>query len=228
MNSTTNREQERLMREKELAFFGTVTASISHELNNAVATIEQTAGLLEDLTIDCAGSQPIEKEQVRKIAERIGKQTKRGAAIIKRLNAFAHSIDEPERELELNDIMGSVVELARRVADRKRIPLETHPGKGRLTIRNSPFRVQQALYLSIKAAVSITPEGNKVTLSAIEQDSTARILVESDCNPRPGEIDLSFLEILMGRIGGRIESTIKDSRVSIGLIFPPQNDILKQ
>lgn len=219
MSSMTNREQERILREKELAFFGAVTASISHDLNNAIATIEQTAGLLEDLIVDCANGQPIEKEQVQKIAERIGKQTKRGAMIIKRLNGFAHSVDEPELELELNDLIRTVIALAHHMADRKKIQLEPHPGEGRFTIKNNSFSVQQALYLSIREVVSVTPEGNKVTIAARQQDPTARISVESECNASPEAIDLSFLEMLMAQIGGEIESTIEKGWVSIRLIF---------
>ena len=181
----------------ELVFFGAVTASISHELNNAMATIEQTAGLLEDLAIDCASGEPVGQEQVKEIAARIGKQTIRGAAIIRRLNVFAHSTDDAERELELHDVMEAVVALAQRLADRSCVELEVRPRQSELRVRNDPFRIQQALYMAIREAVSAAPKGDTVRLSAVQQDATARILVESRCaGPLAG-----FIGAGMGALG---------------------------
>ncbi|MFH1724724.1 MAG: hypothetical protein ABII00_08890 [Elusimicrobiota bacterium] len=219
MSSSADPERTQLLRERELAFFGAVTASVSHDLNNTVATIEQTAGLLEDIILECAGSPTIDKQQAGRIAERIGRQSQRGAEIIRRLRAFAHSVDDPEREIELNEVVETVVALARRMADRKRIALERRSGQERLTIRNSAFRVQQALYISIQEAVTIAPEGGTVTLGTMRRDSTARICVEGACDTPGGELDLPFLNILMGQIGGEIEASVKDSRACIQLVF---------
>ena len=36
MSPMTDAEQERIFRDKELEFFGAVTASISHDMNNAI------------------------------------------------------------------------------------------------------------------------------------------------------------------------------------------------
>ena len=36
-------------RQNGFAFFGAITASLSHELNNVLATIKELSGLLEDL-----------------------------------------------------------------------------------------------------------------------------------------------------------------------------------
>ena len=41
-----------------LAFFGKVSASISHELKNVMAIISETAGLLGDLSAMARGVQP--------------------------------------------------------------------------------------------------------------------------------------------------------------------------
>ena len=207
-------------RDMELVFFGAVTASISHELNNAMATIEQTAGLLEDLAIDCASGEPIGQEQVKEIAARIGKQTIRGAAIIRRLNVFAHSTDDAERELELHDVMEAVVALAQRLAERSGVGLEVRPRQSELRVRNDPFRVQQALYLAIREAVSAAPKGDTVRLSAVQQGATARMLVESGCADPSAELDLGSLQGLMLQIGGEIESGTKEGRVSIALVLP--------
>ena len=89
MSSDSGDEREQLRREKDLAFFGAITASVSHELNNVISIVYQTAGLLNDLLAGAQRGRPISDERLEQIAIRIGEQTERGAAIIKRLNAFA-------------------------------------------------------------------------------------------------------------------------------------------
>jgi signal transduction histidine kinase len=216
----TKEHQENLIREEELAFFGAVTASISHDLNNAIAVIEQTAGLLEDLALEDSGDRTIDKGQVQQIAERIGKQTKRGATIIRRLNAFAHSVDDPKRELDLNDLIQNVATLARRMAERKRVQLEPHPGDRPIAIESSPFRLQQAAYLAVQNAVAASPEGERIRLSAGGQNGKAWIEVAGRTTDSPPELELSSLETLMGRLGGEIESTMDGGKILIRMILP--------
>jgi C4-dicarboxylate-specific signal transduction histidine kinase len=208
---------ERLYREEELAFFGAVTASISHDLNNAISIIEQTAGLLEDLLLDCEGDQPVAKEQLQRIVERIDKQTKRGANIVRRLNTFAHSVDEPEREIDLNALTENVAALAHRMADRKRAQIEIRSSGATPRIQSNPFRVQQAVYLSLKEALSQAPDSAQLTLSTNCLDGRALIEVTGESS---GEPKLSHLERLMSQLGGSVEFNLQNGQLTISLIFP--------
>ncbi len=218
MSPMTGAERERIFRDKELEFFGAVTASLSHDMNNAIAIIEQTAGLLEDL-ISVGESQNVTKDKLQGIVDRIGKQTKRGAMIIRRLNAFAHSVEAAEREIELNDLTECVIALARRKAERRRTELVARPAAGRIVISANPFRVQEALYLSIQKAVSSLPEGSRLEIGAGGGDVTAWISVEGELPGSSTELDLSYLEMLMDQLGGELESDVGDGRLLIRLTF---------
>ena len=122
---------------------------------------------------------------------------------------------------ELNELLETVAALAHRMADRRKITLELQPCKDRLAVRNDPFRVLQALYLSIREAVSVAPEGGTVTLSAGRQGATFRLVVESKCETSPKKVGLLYLEILLDEIGGKVESAFQDGRLSIRLLLPP-------
>ncbi len=185
-----------------------------------MAIIEQTAGLLENLIIGSTGDRPIPNEQLQRIADRIGNQTKRGATIIRQLNAFAHSVDHEQRDLDLNDLTENAIALAHRTADRKRIQLEIRQSDDRPLVSNNPFRVQQALYLSLQCAASITPEGSKVTVSPGTGDSLAWMSVEGLALDSATASDLSYLEMLMDQIGGTMECKVGGGQIHIRLIFP--------
>ena len=83
---------------EELAFFGTITAGLSHELKNVIATINEYNGLLDDLA-QAAARRPLDPERLRQICGKITKQIERGESLILGLNRFAHSMDEPIRDI---------------------------------------------------------------------------------------------------------------------------------
>ena len=218
----TDKNEESPFCERELAFFGAVTASISHELNNAIAIIEQTAGLLEDLVAAGDPEQDVPKHQLQKIVDRIEKQTKRGATIVKRLNAFAHSVDDAETELDLCELADDVIALAYRMAERRRIELAARPpsSDGRVVITANRFRVQEAVYLSIQKSVTALPEKSRIEIEAKADDSIAWITVEGKPVDSSPELDLSYLERLMDQLGGEVEPHVVDGQLLIRLTFP--------
>ena len=68
--------------ESGLQFFGKVSASISHELKNVLAIINENAGLLEDLTLAAQRGKAIDPERLNRTAGNFLKQIHR-----------AHNID---------------------------------------------------------------------------------------------------------------------------------------
>ncbi len=216
----TETDRERV-RHKELEFFGEITASVSHELNNAFATIEQTAGLLEDL-IAAGEFEGLAKDQLQRIVDRIGKQTARGATIVKRLNTFAHSVDATEREIEFNELAENVLALASRFVERSRVQLDFRTVDKRIVVSGDHFLVQEALFLSIRAVVSVMPEGSRVIVSTEMRDAMARISVDGELPESSPEIDLSDIEMLMSRLDGEMHSGVGEGRVFVRLGFPKQ------
>jgi len=51
--------------ETGLQFFGKMTASISHEIKNVLAIINENAGLLEDLALMADGGAEIEPQRLK-------------------------------------------------------------------------------------------------------------------------------------------------------------------
>jgi len=70
--------EEKRLREKGLAFFGSITASFSHEINNIMAIIAELSGLMEDLLRVADLGHPPQLERFRRISERIGTQVNGG------------------------------------------------------------------------------------------------------------------------------------------------------
>ena len=57
-----------------LKFFGRMNRHISHEIKNALATVSETAGLLEDVTEMARENNSPEFERTEKLCQRISSQ----------------------------------------------------------------------------------------------------------------------------------------------------------
>lgn len=223
MNSDGNIEQEKVLREKGLAFFGAITASVSHELNNVISIIDQTAGLLGDLLYGAQNGRPIANERLMQIAESITRQTERGVGVIKRLNTFAHSVDYPGSEFEINQVVENLTELTQRFASLKKVQLKIHQSDEQIKIINSPFLIQQALFLCIRQLLSTAQKDSTITVSISEIDSGACLQVEKEgTQTAENAQETNYLETLMNQIGGTIETRSNAGNTLFELNIPRQ------
>ena len=100
-----------ILTETGLQFFGRISASISHEIKNVLAIINENAGLLEDLTFMANKGKPIDPDRLKRMAATVQKQIGRGDEILKNMNRFAHSIDETVAEVDLNQTIELIIAL---------------------------------------------------------------------------------------------------------------------
>jgi len=214
-----------LLSETGLQFFGEMSASISHELKNVMAIINENAGLLEDLTVMAEKGMPIDPERLKIQASRIMKQIRRGDDIVKGMNRFAHSVDEPLRQAELNDTLGLMCTLSGRFASMRGVTLELEPASAQISIVTNPFFLQNLLWLCLDFAMSVTGAIKKVVLKAEKIETGAKIcfsklqeLGRKEPGPGsfPGEREAALLQALKARLEIQKESG------ELHLLFPAQ------
>jgi C4-dicarboxylate-specific signal transduction histidine kinase len=107
----------------ELRFFGAITASISHEINNVLAMVNELSGLFEDSLMMARKGRPLDPERLSGIAERISGQVERGKQIVTGLNSFAHCVDNPRSSLDLAENLEQITALCQRFARLRRAEL---------------------------------------------------------------------------------------------------------
>jgi hypothetical protein len=146
--------------------FGAISASISHELKNALAIINENAGLLEDLSLMAGKGMPLDPARLKNLAASIGKQIHRADGIIRNMNRFAHCVDETVSSIDLADALSLTVAVSSRLAAMKGISLNLIPPQQPLCITTRLFFFQNLLWLCLKEIVE-RPTGQKeITLTA--------------------------------------------------------------
>jgi C4-dicarboxylate-specific signal transduction histidine kinase len=201
-----------VLREQESAFWGTITASISHEMNNVMSIINECAGLLDDLIAATGGEGQIDCDKVQGTSQNIAKQVKRGTTIIKRLNRFAHSCDAPLANVDLNTLILEVVGLAQRFVRLKRVCLETELEDADIMLDSNAFVLQHAIFVCIQLSLNATDLDQCITIRSEKGPSGA--IVQVTCHHRLGDEEaknpLCLLALLMEQLGGKAEITSQD------------------
>jgi len=159
----------------DLAFFGKVNASISHELKNILAIISEAAGLLQDLTEMAAKGQKIELEMLNTCSQDIIEEIQRGFTTIKQMNTFSHSVDEPLKSVNLIEVINLVINLAGYLSFAAKIRFDP-PHDEAAMVLTCPFRLQNLVYQTLVFAFrSVGADGEiQVTLDR-EPNGSLRI-----------------------------------------------------
>jgi len=178
-----------------LAFFANVTASLSHEISNVLATIRELSGLLGDFLSAAEAGRPIDITRLKDLSGKITENTKRGEVLIKRL----------------------------RYAFLKKVRLETDFTEEAITVGSNPFGLQQAVFFCIDIALAFAEESEVIKLSLERDGDGARIAVSGIASHDAEEAGarLSLLSFLTEELGARAEIVpSNDQRYSLALFIP--------
>ncbi len=158
-----------------LEFFGKVTASISHELKNRMAIINEQAGLLKDLVLMAERGAEIDLDRLKQLSGAVKTQVAMGDGILRNMNRFAHSVDSPRRSVDIRSLLDLTTALAARLATLKGVNLELYPGPEAVEVNTSPFLLMNLIWLLIEAALRGSEPGSELVLS-FEKDKEAAFI----------------------------------------------------
>ena len=197
-----------------LAFFGAVTASVTHEQNNVLSVIDQTAGLLQDMIAAEREGTPINIDRLADAVSTVQAQTERSLGVIRRLNRFAHSTDAGRVEFDLSEVLSNLVELCQRLAKLKYVRLRLRSSAEPLTLVGSPFFAQAEVFLSIRLALETAERDDTIDVSAHAKGEG--VLVTLDC-PRQidtGHRDMAELQLIAKYMNARVDTISKGLEIT--------------
>jgi len=164
-----------------LQFFGTISASASHEIKNTLAVISESAGLMQDLLLAAEHGRALDESRLKKSIERIQANVVRGDGIVKNMNAFVHSVDRIFRQTDVVMVVDLIAALVKRLLDMQGISLKTETPTGPAVVVTAPFFLKNLIWLLIDFAIARVA-ASKILCLVVEK--------RGDCI----EIDLSGLE----------------------------------
>jgi signal transduction histidine kinase len=203
-----------------LQFYGKTVASLSHEMKNALAIINEHAGLMEDFARMAESGTPIDPGRLKGLAGKVMKQVRRADGIVMTMNRFAHSVDEAVQDVDVVEIVEFVATLSRRLSSMRGVSLEPKRVPSPVRITTNPFFLQNLVSLCLDFAVATAGGGKTVGLVAEETENGARVsmtglegLGEAPVDTFPAAREKVLLEAL----GGQLAVDIEGGRVVLAL-----------
>jgi C4-dicarboxylate-specific signal transduction histidine kinase len=218
------------LKARDLAFFGKITAGVSHEINNVIAIINELSGLLNDLLFGAEQGRRLDLEKLKNISDNIDKQVSRGEDLIKRLNRFAHSVDEPVATFDASEVLDNLIQISLRFAALKRVELKTELPAEPFSITGNPFYFQQATSSCIEMALAAAEKNGVVVISLEKEQNGAAVSVTGPSFNHNEDFDdkLSRVSGLMEELGGRVElCAIDKKKDGLTLHFPSAASLIE-
>ena len=158
-----------------LQFFGEMSASISHEIKNVLAIVNENAGLLEDFSFMADRGIPIDPARLKAMADAVKKQVGRADGIIKNMNRLAHSIDQTFTIVELNETIHLLVGLTDRFSVMRGVQVDLQLPENPVKFQTAPFFLMNLLWLCLDFSMSASGDEKRVELVAEETENGVRV-----------------------------------------------------
>jgi C4-dicarboxylate-specific signal transduction histidine kinase len=156
--------------QNELTFFGKITASMTHEIKNVLAIIQESSGLLEDILVMPESENFTHKDRFISTLGRIQTQIQRGIDITSNLNGFAHSPDNAIAQINLNDLIQHLSILTSRFARLKRVELVTELSDSPLIVQANSVQLQMYLFTAFEILLQHIDSGTVKLIPVKHED----------------------------------------------------------
>ncbi len=175
-------------------------ANASHELRTPIFSLGGFVELLDEDEPDPAARE----EFVRTMREQIARLTKLTADLLDLSKLDAGALEVDATPVDLSEIASSVASEFGPASERRGSPIEIQ-SRGRAEALADADRVAQIMRILIDNALTHTPEGTSISITAQRQDGTASLVVQDD---GPG-VDPHELERVFDRFytGDRVNGT---------------------
>jgi phosphoglycerate-specific signal transduction histidine kinase len=233
-----------LTRVKEIGFMGKVTASLSHEIKNTLAIINESVGLMGDLLRQDTPDDWTHSRRLTELLVSVEEQVQRSADIVKRLNHFSHSMDKHLTDLDLNALVQEITTLAQRFARLRGVQLVTQLASEPLVIHSDPFRIQYVIFGFMERGIwRCSPNQTIVTVACARSEHMAQVIItdqgspegdwlrkqlavalsSTDVSGEEADPELAVLALAMAELGGSVEiNEVGKTGNKAILSFPPK------
>lgn len=205
--------------EQELQYFGKVSASVSHELKNVLAILNENAGLLQDFAAMTAQGQALDPERIQRLAGTMLEQINRGDEIIKRMNRFAHSADNNRATVDVNELVTLVVELFGRTATNRGVKVEVKAPPTTVNINTDPFALETLLGNLLYRITEAVPDIRLLNLELGSQDDESQIRLTglAEHTDIINIVETGEIKALLATLDGNADLDQKNSELIITL-----------
>jgi len=148
-----------------IEFFGRVSASVSHEIKNILAIVNENAGLLEDFVSMVHEGVPLSLERLERLAGTVRKQVQRADGIVKNMNLFAHSADRPMDRVDLYEAVCFIADICARLIDMQSVTVRVIKPESPVAANTHPFYLHSMLWACIESIMAVLSDEKAIEIN---------------------------------------------------------------
>lgn len=154
---------QRLVQEDRMISLGKLVASCVHEINNPIQGLLTFSHLMQEILTE---GQPSSKdlEQFKSHLAFMSKELERCGNIVSGLLSFSRETPKEFKEIDLNDVLNSVITLTRHKMELRNVDLVVRLCPGLLMIQGDERELQQCFLNLIFNAIEAMPKGGKLQI----------------------------------------------------------------
>jgi signal transduction histidine kinase len=206
----------------EAQILGRSLAFLAHDIQNHLATINESAGWMKDLLEqkDKRGFDRIilyfkrarvpDSEAVFPELDTIQKQVSQVSALTTRLSSFAHRLEEKKSVIDANKILGEVMDVLLQETEEKGVHLELKQAKEVCMIEIDPLGFQVAVFENMKNIIKVLESGTHLLLETTMKGGELHVRF-TEPNDREDSHSLAkeqdsqdFLKYMVEDLGGQL------------------------
>ena len=159
-------ENNNIIAQAGIRFFGSISASATHEIKNTLAIINESAGLLQDLSLMARQKgHSLCPERINDISQRMIRQVHRTDLVLKKMNRFSHSVDQAIEIADLEKTIIFVLDLTSRLVQRLGAFVEIISPVSPLMVSTNLFFLENMIWRAIETACRVAGNGKEVKIS---------------------------------------------------------------
>ncbi|MBI4685700.1 MAG: HAMP domain-containing histidine kinase [Nitrospirae bacterium] len=158
-------------------FIGKILSVFTHELNNHLAIIKESAGLMEDILSLQKPSQQQAIEESLKIANSIGAQINKTSWLCKQLNNFGHRMDNTYSAFNVNKTLEELLILINRSANQSKINFAKDFQEDIPSIYNNPAKLQFLIFCLVDSYLKQLSKDSTIVFKTSHKDKAVKISI---------------------------------------------------
>jgi C4-dicarboxylate-specific signal transduction histidine kinase len=163
-----------------LKFIGKILSVFTHEVNNHLAIIKESVGLIEDILRMQKSSS--ELEESLKIIQSVESQIGKTSWLCKKLNGFGHRMDNSLSTFSVNETLEELLVLLSRIANQKNISFVKDFQENIPTLHSDPARLQFLIFCLIEEGLKSLDRNSRIIIKTEHSSNavTISIILEGD------------------------------------------------
>jgi C4-dicarboxylate-specific signal transduction histidine kinase len=207
----------------QLSFIGKILAVFSHEINNHLAILKESVGLIGDLIELGKTSSRKDLKEILKITQSIKDQIEQTTYFCNKLNGFGHGMEKPLSDFNIHRSIEELMVLLGRVMNQKMVRLEKDFTANMPLFHSNPLKIQFLIFCLIEKYLrGLDKNGSIIIKTAHSNDSIGiTVIPKGNWIERNEDEEVickdEIYENIIEQLGGRVSQRTGDETT---IMFP--------